>query len=245
MRKERDPMIAGRHPVLEALKSNAPVDKVMFQKGIRGDYEKELRWLCRDRNIPLQVVPKEKLGKLYGGNHQGVLAIGTEVVYQSLEDVLPHLYEQGLTPKIVVLDGITDVRNFGAIARSAEVFGIHAIVISSKNGASANSFAVKTSAGALLKIPVCREKSLAGAFKLLKENGITLIGTDLAAKKSIRETDWKRPFALVLGAEGEGIGSATRKELDELCVIPQLGDTDSLNVSVAAGVVFYESSLGH
>ncbi len=240
--KDRDPIIAGRHPVLEALKNNAPVDKVMFQKGIRGEYEKELRWLCRSRNIPLQVVPKERLGKLYGGNHQGVLAIGTEVIYQSLEHVLPHLYEQGLTPKIVVLDGITDVRNFGAIARSAEVFGIHAIVISAKNGASANSFAVKTSAGALLRIPVCREKSMGEALKLLKTNGITLIGTDLKAKKTIREIDWKQPVAIVLGAEGAGIGSATRQVLDELCIIPQVGQTDSLNVSVAAGIIFYEAA---
>ncbi|HHB78102.1 MAG TPA: 23S rRNA (guanosine(2251)-2'-O)-methyltransferase RlmB [Saprospiraceae bacterium] len=241
MKKERDPMIAGRHPVIEALKNNAPVDKVMFQKGIRGEYEKELRWLCRSRNIPLQIVPKEKLGKLYGGNHQGVLAIGTEVVYQSLADVLPHLYEQGLTPKIVVLDGITDVRNFGAIARSAEIFGIHAIVISAKNGASANSFAVKTSAGALLRIPVCREKSLAQAFKILKDHGVSLIGTDLAAKKTIREIDWNRPVAIIMGAEGTGIGSATKRELDETCIIPQVGQTDSLNVSVAAGIIFYES----
>lgn len=243
MKKDRDPMIAGRHPVIEALKSNAPIDKVMFQKGIRGDYEKELRFLCRSRNIPLQIVPKEKLGKLYGGTHQGVLAIGTEVVYQSLEDILPHLYEQGISPKFAVLDGITDVRNFGAIARSAEVFGIHALVISAKNGASANSFAVKTSAGALLKIPVCREKSMGEALKQLKANGITLVGTDMSSSKTVREINWDRPFAIVLGAEGPGLGSATRKELDELCTIPQVGETDSLNVSVAAGIIFYESSL--
>ena len=242
MNKDRDPIIAGRHPVLEALKSNAPVDKIMFQKGIRGEYEKELRYLCRSRNIPMQIVPKERLGKMYGGNHQGVLAIGTAVEYQSLELVLPHLYEQGLTPKFVVLDGITDVRNFGAIARSAEVFGIHAIIISAKNGASANTVAVKASAGALLKIPVCREKSMAEVFRTLKGNGITLIGTDLAAKTPISAVDWNRPFAIVLGSEGAGIGSATRRELDETCLIPQLGNTDSLNVSVAAGVIFYESS---
>ncbi len=239
----KDPVIAGRHPVLDALQAGVPLDKILLQQGVRGPFEKELRAACRRRRIPLQVVPKQRLARYFAGNHQGVIAIGTAVRYQSVDELLPALYERGVTPKVVLLDGITDVRNFGAIARSAETFGFHAIV-KSMTGAPANAIAVKASAGALLRIPVCREKTTASAIRALKENGLEVIAMDARAETPVCAIDWQRPLAVVLGAEGKGIGAAVRKEADLLCAIPQAGTMDSLNVSVAAGIIFYESVRG-
>ncbi|MCB0567408.1 MAG: 23S rRNA (guanosine(2251)-2'-O)-methyltransferase RlmB [Phaeodactylibacter sp.] len=242
MPKEKDiSIIYGRHPVVDALRSGTPIEKVMLQQGIRGEMEKELRHLCRDENVLLQVVPKERLNKIVRGNHQGVIALQALIRYYRLEDVLPGIYERSETPLIVLLDGVTDVRNFGAIARTAEAAGAQALVIPQKNSAQINAEAMKTSAGALAAIPVCRESSLIAAIEYLQLSGIKVLASDLAASKPLYALDLRQPVAFILGAEGEGISPAVARAADDQFIIPQKGTTDSFNVSVAAGMMLYEA----
>lgn len=234
-------IIYGRHPVIEALQSDQPVDKVYLLKGTRGDFERELRHLCRDTEVPLQYIPKEKLNKMAGGNHQGVAAMLAAVPYQKLADVLPHLYEQGVTPLLLLLDGVTDVRNLGAIARSAEVCGAHALVIPSKNSAGLTAAAVKSSAGALLRIPVCRESSLVTSIEFLQQSGLTVLASDLTGERHLHDFDLTGPLALVLGSEDTGISTGVARAATERFRIPQQGELNSFNVSVAAGIMLYET----
>lgn len=240
MQEKSVEMVYGRHPVVDAIKAGLPVDKVVLQQGIRGEFEKEIRHLTRDWEVPLQVVPKERLQKIAGGNHQGVVAFISPIPFQRLEDVLPMVYEQSEIPLVVLLDGVTDVRNFGAIARSAEVFGAHALVISSKKAAQVNGDALKTSAGALSVLPLCREKSMSTAIEWLKLSGVQVFVSDLKATKSLAQMDFSGPCALVVGSEDEGISPAVAEMADERFLIPQIGQTDSLNASVAAGIMLYE-----
>lgn len=233
-------IIYGRHPIVDAIKSGASIDKVMLQQGIRGEFEKEIRQLTKSNNIPLQVVPKERLSKFVGGNHQGIVGFLSMLTYYKLEDVLPMIYEKSETPLILLLDGVTDVRNFGAIARSAEICGVHAIVIPHKGGAKINEEAIKTSAGALTRIMVCREKSLVSAIEYLQLSGIQSFASNLKAEKKIFELDWTQPAAIVIGSEGEGVSYPILKKTDENFIIPQKGTTDSFNVSVATGIILYE-----
>lgn len=233
-------MIYGRHPVSDAIKAGTSIDKIYVQKGMRGDFESELRKKCRESNIPIQYVPKQRLSKITSGNHQGVIAMIAELEYQQLEHVLPFLFEQSKNPLIVVLDGITDVRNFGAIARSCECLGAHAIVVSSKNSAPINAEAIKTSAGALTQIPVCREKSLNNALAQLQMSGLSVTVGDLSADRALYDLDLTTPLAIVMGAEGKGVHPSVLKIADQKFIIPQQGHTDSLNVSVATGVILYE-----
>ncbi|MEM9921614.1 MAG: 23S rRNA (guanosine(2251)-2'-O)-methyltransferase RlmB [Bacteroidota bacterium] len=233
-------IIYGRHPVLDALKSGQSIDKILLQKGGRGLYEKELRTLAAEQHIPLQYVPKEKLNRVTGGNHQGVIAFAALVAYQRLEDIRPFLFEQSVTPLIVLLDGVTDVRNFGAIARSAECLGAHALVVASKSAAPINAESVKTSAGALTRIPVCRVPSLGLAIQQLQMSGLMVLASDLQAEKQLFELELGGPTAILLGSEGAGVQATLLRKADERFIIPQRGETDSLNVSVAAGVILYE-----
>ncbi len=238
LKKQR--YIYGRHPVVDAIQAGQAVDKLLLQRGIHGEFEKTIRHLCRDFNIPMQVVPKEKLNKVVRGNHQGVIAITSLVTYYKLEDVLPTIYERSETPLFLLLDGVTDVRNFGAIARSAELCGVHAIVIPKKGSAQINSEALKTAAGALSKIPVCRASSLITAIEYLKLSGIHVAGAALEQSKLIYEADLTIPLAVVLGAEGEGISKAVLAQMDECIKIPQIGTTNSFNVAVSGGIILYE-----
>lgn len=216
------------------------MEKVILQQGVRGDFERSLRLLTKKMNIPLQVVPKERLNKWTRGNHQGVVGLLSPIRYYQLEDVLPGLYEQNQAPLLLLLDGVTDVRNLGAIARSAECLGAHALVVPRKGSALINAEALKTSAGALTKIPVCREQSLASAVKWLRLSGVRIFASDLKAKKRLQDIDWTGPSAILIGSEGRGINPALSREADEQFVIPQIGTTDSLNVSVATGIMLYE-----
>lgn len=233
--------IYGRHPVVDALKSGVSVDKVYLQQGTRGALEKELRLLCRNLRIPLQMVPKEKLNALVKGNHQGVVALIAPIQFQRLEDIIPFIYERSEIPLLLLLDGITDVRNFGAIARSAEICGAHALVVGRKKSAQINAEAIKSSAGALANIAVCRESSIEEAIRFLQMSGIKVLASDLSATQPIYEFDLKEPVALIVGAEGSGVSSAAVRQSDEALIIPQLGKTDSFNVSVAAGIMLYEA----
>lgn len=240
MMDNKKQIIYGRHPVVDAIKAGQTFDKLYLQQGIRGEMEKELRHLSKAYQIPLQVVPKERLGKWTKGNHQGVVGLLSLISYYKLEDLLPHIYEQSETPLLVVLEGITDVRNFGAIARTAECMGVHGLVVSKKRSAWINADAIKTSAGALTKIPVCRENSIINAIEFLQQSGIAVVASDLKATKHLQDLDLAIPTAIIVGAEGDGISQAVSRAANDSFIIPQFGTTDSMNVSVATGIMLYE-----
>jgi 23S rRNA (guanosine2251-2'-O)-methyltransferase len=241
MQNKSTSFIYGRHPIFDAIESGAQLDKIFLQQGTRGDLEKDIRRLCREHDIPLQYVPKERLTKMVGGNHQGLAAHLSIIPYYSLEDVVPGIFEQGETPLILLLDRVTDVRNFGAIARSAEVCGVHAIVVPRTESALITADAIKTSAGALTRLNVCREKSLAKSIEYLQNSGVQVFASDLQAENYLFNLDLTVPLALVVGSEEEGVSPALLKQVDGRFRIPQKGETDSFNVSVAAGIMLYEA----
>lgn len=234
-------VIYGRHPVVEAIQAGMAIDKVLLQQGIRGELEKEMRHLCNRNKVHLQVIPKEKLDKLAGGNHQGVAALVSLIGYAELEDILPLVFEQSDTPLFVLLDGVTDVRNLGAIARSAEICGAQALVVPRKGSAQINSEAMKASAGALARLPVCRTHSLVNTIQWLKDSGVQVFASDLQAGKPIFNLDLTGPLAFVVGSEETGISPAIARLANERFIIPQKSDLDSFNVSVATGIMLYEA----
>lgn len=238
--KNKSNIIFGRHPVIEAINSGKTIDKVIMQQGFKGPLEKEIRQICKVHQIPTQLLPKERIARIVPGNHQGVIAFLSLIEYQKLEHILPLLYEQSKVPLFLLLDGITDVRNFGAIARTAEVMGVHALVIPRKKSAQINADAIKTSAGALLKIPVCRESSIVASIDYLQQSGVQILASDLEANTPIGQMDFSLPSALVIGAEDRGVSPSILKMVDQQFIIPQVGETDSLNVSVATGMMLYE-----
>ncbi len=233
-------IIFGRHPVLDALASGQEIDRVILQQGTRGEFEKEIRHECRRRDVLLQVAPKERLDRLVRGNHQGVVAYAALIAFQPLDEVLAAVFERGETPLLLMLDGITDVRNLGAIARSAECSGVHALIIPAKGSAQINAEAIKTSAGALHNIPVCRVSSLVSTLERLQDSGVQAFAGDLQASKPIFDIDFAGPSLLIAGAEGEGVSRALLHRVDQRFIIPQAGATNSFNVSVATGIMLYE-----
>lgn len=241
MSKRDKNIIYGRHPILDALESGTSFEKIWLQQGTRGDLEKEIRAYCRKLDIPLQYVPKDRLNRMAPGNHQGIAGLMSLIRYQRVEDVVPHLFEQSVMPLLVMLDGVTDVRNLGAIARSAECLGAHALVVGKKNAAPVNAEAMKASAGALNQLPVCRENSLVAAVEWMQMSGIQVVGTTLEESTPVEAVDFSGPTAIVLGAEDTGLSQGLSDRLDLRCRIPQEGTTDSLNVSVAGGIVLYEA----
>lgn len=241
MNKKDKNLIYGRHPVLDAFKAGSSFEKIWLQQGLTGDIEKELRQLCREHDVPMQYVPKDKLNRMAPGNHQGVAGLLSIITYMQIEDVVPQLFEQSANPLLVVLDGITDVRNLGAIARSAECLGAHALVVGKKHAAPVNAEALKASAGALATIPVCRQGSLPAALEWLQLSGLQIVGTSQKHSLPVGSIDFSSPTAIVLGAEDTGMTPGVEHLLDARCRIPQIGQTESLNVSVAAGIVLYEA----
>lgn len=235
-------MIFGIRTLIEAIQEGKEIDKVFIQKGLRGDLYPELYQLIKDRDIPYSLVPPEKLNRFTRKNHQGVVAFISSITYHNIEQLIPSLYEEGKTPFILVLDRITDVRNFGALARTAECAGVDAILIPARGGAAINADAVKTSAGALHKIPICRAKYLQDDLKFLKESGLKIIGVSEKAKKAYYEETYKEPIALMLGSEEDGISDAYIPLLDEFVKIPMTGSIASLNVGVAGGILMFEAS---
>lgn len=233
--------VFGRHPVIEAINSDKTIDKVLLQQDVAGEMAREIRKLCKEKFIPLQMVPKERLNRFVRGNHQGVMCWISLIEYQKLADVLPAIYERSEVPMILLLDGITDVRNFGAIARSAEVLGAQAIVIPRKKSAQITPDAIKTSAGALLEIPVCREPSIIAAMEYLQQSGVQIFASDLKSRWEMKDVDFSVPCALVIGAEDRGVSRSLLNIVDKTFIIPQTGKTDSLNVSVATGIMLYEA----
>jgi len=239
MLKENE-MIFGTRAVIEAIQAGKEVDKVLMKRDLQNDLSRELFAIIRDTNISLQRVPQEKLDRLTRKNHQGVIAFISAVSYQKLEDIVPLLYEQGKVPFIVLLDGVTDVRNFGAIARTCECAGADAIVIPSRNSVSVNADAVKTSAGALHTLPVCKESSINESIKFLKNCGFKVVAATEKAKKDYTTIDYSLPTAIVMGGEDMGIAMDNLRICDEMVNIPILGNIASLNVSAAAAVLMYE-----
>jgi 23S rRNA (guanosine2251-2'-O)-methyltransferase len=203
--------------------------------------------LSKNKKVPIQLVPKEKLedvlykNKLADANHQGVIAFIPMIEYASMDDIIKSAEDKGEPPFILILDSITDVHNFGAIARSAESLGAHGIIIQQSGSAPINPVAVKVSAGALMNIPVCREQSIITVIKYLRAHGLRILGADVGQAKQVFEEDFTLPIAVVFGAEGEGITPIIKKFCDGLVAIPMVGKTESLNVSVSAGIVLYEA----
>lgn len=225
---------------MEAIGAGKEIDKVLVKKDLSGDLSRELFAMLKEYDIVTQRVPQEKLNRITQKNHQGVIAILSPVAYDSLERILPDIYEQGRVPFVIVLDGITDTRNFGAIARSASCAGADCIVIPERNSVSVNADAVKTSAGALLSLPVCREKSALHAVRILQENGVKVVGASEKATADYTAADMTVPVAIVMGAEDTGISSEVLRRCDDLAAIPITGPIGSLNVSVAAGIMMFE-----
>lgn len=233
--------IFGTRAVIEAIDAGKVFDKVFVKKGLNNELSKELYNALRENSIPYQFVPIQKIDRITRKNHQGVLGFISPVRFYDIEEIVTRLYEEAKNPLIVVLDGITDVRNFGAIARTVECSGAHAILIPEKGAAQINADAVKTSAGALHTIPVCRTKNLSKTVKLLKQNGLKIIVANEKAEKNYFEENFREPSVIIMGAEDKGVSIEMKALADISIKIPILGNIHSLNVSVAAGILLYEA----
>lgn len=239
-RRPEKEMIFGTRAVIEAVQAGKEIEKILIRRDMTNELSRALYAALEGRVVPIQKVPIDKLNLLTSKNHQGVIAFISPVSFQRLEDIIPLLYEQGRQPFIVVLDGVTDVRNFGAIARTCECAGVDALVVPAKGSAAINADAIKTSAGALLTIQVCREDSLREALHFLANSGLKLVAATEKAERSYTEITYNEPVALVMGSEEEGIAPEHLRLSNERVSIPILGKIQSLNVSVAAGVMIYE-----
>lgn len=233
-------MIFGVRAVIEAIEAGNTIDKIFVKNDTTGELSRELLALARERSIPVQRVPLEKLNRLTRKNHQGVVAFVSPVTYYDTEEIVTRLFEEGRNPAVIVLDGVTDTRNFGAIARTADCAGFDAIIIPERGSVSVTPEAIKTSAGALFHIPVCRCRNLVDTVRILKSLGLKVAGASEKAAYGYTDADFKVPVAIVMGAEDVGISPQVIRECDELVSIPMRGNISSLNVSVAAGVMMYE-----
>jgi len=234
-------ILFGIHPVISAIQTGKSVSKVLLQQGTSGEGMAEVRSLANEHGIPVQMVPLVRLNKFIKANHQGVIAFMSQLEYQHIEDIIPQIFERGQIPLLVVLDQITDVRNLGAIARSAECAGAHAIIVPEKGTAEMNADAIKTSAGALLKIPVCRVKNLKITLHFLRQSGLHLIACTEKGNQNYAKCDFTLPTAIIMGNEQTGISPEVIRIADQLGKISMVGTTGSLNVSVAAGIFLFEA----
>lgn len=232
-------MVCGVWPVIEALRAGKNIEKLLIRREAGGDGVKEIRQLALDRDIPWQPVPVEKLDRLTKIEHQGVIAFLSQVEEQDLNEVITRAYELGETPFILALDSVTDVRNMGAIARSAECFGVHAMLVPKMGTARLGPDAVKSSAGALLRKPVCRVSRFTDALRAAREQGLRIVACTEKGTLMLDDADLKGPLVLVMGSEDEGISDAVFRMADDLVNIPMAGSIGSLNVSVATGIVLH------
>ena len=237
----KENIIFGIRPVIEAIKAGKEIDRILIQNGLKSENSWELKKLIGELSIPVQYVPLEKLNKVTQKNHQGIICFISEISYQPLENILPMIFEKGKNPLLLILDRITDVRNFGAITRTAECAGVDAIIIPSKGSARINADAVKTSAGAIYKIPICREDNLKNAIELIKNSGIEIIACTEKADVSYSDISYDKPCAIIFGSEDDGISPEYMKRADKKIRIPLSGEIESLNVSVATGIVLFEA----
>jgi len=240
MNKAKSDFIFGFHPVLEAIDAGEEIEKVIFKKGLQGEFYRKVFEKVNSKKIPFQFVPLEKLNKITRKNHQGVVAYISMVENQSVENLVPMIFEKGEIPFILVLDRITDVRNFGGIVRTAECAGVHAIVVPIKNAAKINADAAKTSAGALFNMNICRVENLKKTIEFLKNSGLQIIAANEKSSKHIYHADFKTPSVLVMGAEDSGVSPEILNLADVEVDIPMKGKIGSLNVSNAAAVLMFE-----
>lgn len=225
---------------MEAIEAGKEVEKLLVQQGLKGELFSELHRIASVHRIPVQLVPIDKLNRYPARNHQGVIALISPITYHSIEHIIPDVYEKGRSPLTLILDGLTDVRNIGAIARTAECAGVDAIIVPARGSAQINADAIKTSAGALMKVPVCRSFNLHRTCLFLKNSGLQLIATTGKGQSLYHRVNFLPPTAIIMGSEEKGVSSDLIKLADLLIFIPMLGSIQSLNVSVAAGVILYE-----
>ena len=241
-RPKKNTLVIGRQAIVDALKTGKQLDRIYMQTAVHGSFIDEIKTLSLQHTVPINNVPAEKLNNFNVFNHEGCVAQISKIQYQNLQDVISFIVENGEVPLFIILDGITDIRNIGAIARSAFCFGVNAIIIPDKGVGSLNEDAILTSAGALENIAVCRVNSLMKAVDDLHMNGIKVFASEMKATKKVYELNFDEPCAIVMGGEEHGVYPALLKICDEQFQIPMPGDFDSLNVSVATGVVLYEVS---
>jgi len=234
-------LIIGRKPLIEALQLGKNIEKIFVLQTAAGEEISLIRKNAREQNVPLSLVPQEKLARFTQANHQGVVAIAGLIEYQSLQDIINITFDKGEAPLIIIADGITDTRNLGAIARSAYCYGAHALVLPVANSAAVTEESIKTSAGALEHLPVCRIASVQQAMDVLQLNGIQSLATALHTSRFITDISLKDPLAIIMGSEDKGVSDYVLKHADQLVRIPMAGNFDSLNVSVATGIVLYEA----
>lgn len=238
---EKSDYIFGIRAVIEAVEAGRSIDKVLVRRDLGGDLGRELMDKLHEYGVVVQKVPQEKLNRITMKNHQGAIALLSPIDYSRLEHLVPLFYEEGRNPLVVVLDGITDTRNFGAIGRTAACAGVDAIVIPERNSVSVTPDAVKTSAGGLFHVPVCREKDTLSAVRFLKENGYRIVGATEKGAAPYTDAEYRVPVAIVMGSEDTGISDGVLRICDDLAAIPIVGKIESLNVSVAAGIMIYEA----
>jgi len=234
-------MIFGPHAVIEAIRSGKEFEKILMKKELSGEVLREILKAVREKNIPYQIVPNEKLDRLTRKNHQGVIAFISEIEYQKLESLVPMLFDKGIDPFILILDHITDVRNFGSIARTAECAGIHAIVMPEKGTAQINADAIKTSSGALHIIPVCRVPDLVKTIQFLSDCGLKIIAASEKGADLYSKIKYEGPVAIVMGAEDTGVSNDILRRASNIVKIPLFGKVGSLNVAVATGIILFEA----
>jgi 23S rRNA (guanosine2251-2'-O)-methyltransferase len=239
--KNNDDLIFGIRAVIEAIRSGKDIDKVLIKRMLKGDLIKELYTELQQNNIPFQEVPEEKLNRVSQKNHQGVIALISPVTFSVLEEVIARIFENGQEPLLMAIDEVTDVRNFGAIVRTAECAGVHAIIIPEKGSARIGPDAIKTSAGALYRMPLCRVTSLKKALQYMQQSGIAVAGATEKAGETYFNQNFKQPVCIVMGSEDTGLSTEVIRVCDTLIKIPILGEIQSLNVSAAASVMLYEA----
>lgn len=239
-RPKKNTLIIGRQAVITAMQNGTHLERIYLQATVHGDSINTIKTLAEKNQVPINKVPVEKLNSFNISNHEGCVAVISKIQYQNLQDVISFVVEKGKVPLFLILDGITDIRNIGAIARSAFCFGVHAIIIPDKGVGALNEDAILTSAGALEKMAVCRVNSLLKTVDELHLNGIQVFASEMTASKKIVDIDFTVPCAMVLGGEEHGVYPALMKICDEQFAIPMTGDFESLNVSVANGIILYE-----
>lgn len=237
---DNETQIFGIRAVIEAIKSGETIDKVFLQKGLRGDLFTELESLLRKASISSSYVPVEKLNRLTPKNHQGVVAKISPIEFYELENLVINVIESGKTPLFLLLDQLSDVRNFGAIIRTAECTGVDGIIIQKKGGAPVNGDTIKTSAGAVFKVPLCKVDHIKDALFHLQASGIKVIAATERTDNNLYDVSFKEPCAIIMGSEGKGISPSILKLVDEKAKLPMYGEIGSLNVSVACGAFLYE-----
>ncbi len=237
----KEDFVFGTRAVIEAIKTGRSIEKVLIKKGLNNDLFRELYQLIKENEVAFQFVPIERINKITRKNHQGVLALLSPVEFYSIESLLPGLYEKGQDPFILLLDQITDVRNFGAIVRSAECAGVQAIIVPDKGMARIGGDAIKTSAGAIHHVPLCRAVNLQQTVQFLKDSGIKIVAATEKGDKLYTQAHLNTPLCIVMGSEEKGISPKLLQLADQQLKIPILGQIESLNVSVAAALMMYEA----